>query len=377
MVYKESDINTLAAVTAIQNKIKELKPKYPAIQFTTTRDSSEEIQLMFRVLGSSFIFGALLIVVILGWTMGLRIATLVLLAIPFSSGVGLSCLYWLEVPLSSMVVFSFILVVGMVVDGAIIVAENIHRHIERGLPPVEAAKIGIEEVGKPVIMADLTTVAAYLPMLLVPGIMGDFMGVMPIVVGVSLIGSIIADHFVIPVIAARWYRQKQTTGNPETIKSTNTSVGEEASNKDQQLAIRPNLGSGSRLYRMVLNWGLNNRWAIVTCGFLAVAWAVIMSGKIGSNFMPQGDVGQIQVKYELPLGSSVHQTIAYSKIITDSIEVVRQKGIDHGTPEVRNFVSAIGSSEGLASRLENDPAVGPEFGTIMVQLISPMDRLRH
>ena len=51
---------------------------------------------------------------------------------------------------------------------------------------------------------------------------------------------------------------------------------------------------------MVLNWGLNNRWAIVTCGFLAVAWAVIMSGKIGSNFMPQGDVGQIQVKYELP-----------------------------------------------------------------------------
>lgn len=377
MVYKESDINTLAAVTAIQNKIKELKPKYPAIQFTTTRDSSEEIQLMFRVLGSSFIFGALLIVVILGWTMGLRIATLVLLAIPFSSGVGLSCLYWLEVPLSSMVVFSFILVVGMVVDGAIIVAENIHRHIERGLPPVEAAKIGIEEVGKPVIMADLTTVAAYLPMLLVPGIMGDFMGVMPIVVGVSLIGSIIADHFVIPVIAARWYRQKQTTGNPETIKSTNTSVGEEASNKHQQLAIRPNLGSGSRLYRMVLNWGLNNRWAIVTCGFLAVAWAVIMSGKIGSNFMPQGDVGQIQVKYELPLGSSVHQTIAYSKIITDSIEVVRQKGIDHGTPEVRNFVSAIGSSEGLASRLENDPAVGPEFGTIMVQLISPMDRLRH
>ena len=378
MIYKESDINTLAAVTAIRNKVKELQPKYPSIQFTTTRDSSEEIQLMFRVLGSSFIFGALLIVVILGWAMGLRIATLVLLAIPFSSGIGLACLYWLEVPLSSMVVFSFILVVGMVVDGAIIVAENIHRHIERGLPPVEAAKIGIEEVGTPVIMADLTTVAAYLPMLLVPGIMGDFMGVMPIVVGVSLIGSIIADHFVIPVIAARWYRQKQVEGQSSSKgnESMDTNQIDESLTSDQ-LAIRPNLGIGSRVYRTILTWGLNNRWAIVACGFLAIVWAVIMSGKIGSDFMPQGDVGQIQVKYELPLGSSVHQTVAHSKIITDSIKVVRQNAIDNGTPEVRNFVSAIGSSEGLASRLENDPAVGPEFGTIMVQLISPMDRIRH
>lgn len=360
MIYKESDINTLAAVSAIRAKIEELKPKYPSIQFTSTRDTSEEIQLMFRVLGSSFIFGALLIVVILGWAMGLRIATLVLLAIPFSSGVGLTCLYWIDVPLSNMVVFSFILVVGMVVDGAIIVAENIHRHIERGLPPEEAAKIGIEEVGMPVIMADLTTVAAYLPMLLVPGIMGDFMGVMPVVVGVSLIGSILVDHLVIPAIAARWYRQKKV---------------EES--KSEVLNVRPNLGPGSRVYRAILTWSLDNRYAVVICGFLAIFWALVMAGKIGSDFFPQGDVGQIEVKYELPLGSSVHQTIKASDVITDSINAVKQKAIDRGEPEVRHYVSAIGSSEGLASRLENDPTVGPEFGTIMVQLISPLDRIRH
>ena len=362
MVYKESDANTLAAVTAIRNKVEELKPKYPSIQFTTTRDTSEEIQLMFRVLGSSFIFGALLIVVILGWAMGLRIASLVLLAIPFSSGVGLTCLYWMDVPLSNMVVFSFILVVGMVVDGAIIVAENIHRHIERGLPPVEAAKIGIEEVGTPVIMADLTTVAAYLPMLLVPGIMGDFMGVMPIVVGVSLIGSVMVDHLVIPVLAARWYKQKEIEQSDKL-------------NKDQ--AIRPNIGPGTRVYRRILQWSLDHRFTIVICAFLSIIWAVIMAGKIGTDFFPQGDVGQIEVKYELPLGSNIQQTIAASNVITESIDAVKQKAIENGEPEVRHYVSAIGSSEGLASRLENDPAVGPEFGTIMVQLISPLDRIRH
>src|SRR5690606_13628426 len=94
------------------------------------------------------------------------------------------------------------------VDGAIIVAENIHRHIERGEDPVDAAKVGIEEVGIPVIAADLTTIAAYLPMLLVPGIMGDFMGVMPKVVTAASIGSILVDHFIIPTLAARWYRRR-------------------------------------------------------------------------------------------------------------------------------------------------------------------------
>ena len=86
---------------------------------------------MFRVLGSSAIFGAMLVLVILAWTMGLRISLLVLIAIPFSMAVALVFLYFAGIPVSNMVVFSFILVLGMVVDGAIIVAENIHRHIER------------------------------------------------------------------------------------------------------------------------------------------------------------------------------------------------------------------------------------------------------
>ena len=117
-----------------------------------------------------------------------------------------------------MVIFSFILVLGMVVDGAIIVAENIYRHVERGEDPVVAAKNGIREVGMPVIVADLTTVAAYLPMLLVPGMMGDFMGVMPKVVSVALLGSVLVDHFLIPVLAARWFRQRRAAPAATAIR---------------------------------------------------------------------------------------------------------------------------------------------------------------
>ncbi len=173
IVNKESGINTLGAARDVNALVDDLRQQYPDIVFTTTRDTSQEIWIMFRVLGSSALFGAMLVLVILAWSMGLRISILVLIAIPFSSAVGLSFLYFAGIPVSNMVVFSFILVLGMVVDGAIIVAENIHRHIERGEDPMTAAKVGIEEVGLPVIAADLTTIAAFLPMVLVPGIMGD------------------------------------------------------------------------------------------------------------------------------------------------------------------------------------------------------------
>ncbi len=353
ILYKESDINTLGTALAVKSRVEDLKSQYPFIDFSTTRDTSEEISIMFRVLGSSFVFGAMLVLIILGWSMGLRISMLVLLAIPLSSGVGLICLYTFGVPISNMVIFSFILVLGMVVDGAIIVAENIHRHIEMGKSPEDAAKAGIEEVAMPVLMADLTTIAAYLPMLMVPGIMGDFMGVMPVVVSVSLLGSILVDHFLIPVLAAKWYSQRENgQGHSE--------------DSDERR------GFFTRQFVRILDWSLDHRVAVVICTALAIVWAGFMMNHIGFEFFPPSDRGQFEVKYELPLGHSIDQTIAAARVITEPLEEMRDRdGI------VVHFVSALGSSEGLASRLENDPAVGPEFGTIMVQLLAPLDRDTH
>lgn len=364
IVYKEQDINTLKTADAVISRVDELKGQYPDIEFSISRNSSAEIKVMFRVLGSSFIFGAMLVLIILSWSMGLRISLLVLTAIPFSSAVGIIFLYAFDIPVSNMVIFAFILALGMVVDGAIIVAENIHRHIEMGKPSDIAAKDGIREVGLPVIMADLTTVAAYLPMLIVPGIMGDFMSVMPKVVAVSLLGSILVDHFLIPVLAARWYRNRNRTS---TVTKTTYSEDENYG------AVSPRqLGWISRWYYYSLDWSLSNRYVVVFCGIASIVWAAFMLGNVGFQFFPASDRGQFEVKYEMPLGTSIEQTIAAGQIVTEPLmEMKKSKG------EVLNFVSAIGSSEGLASRLENDPAIGPEFGTVMVELLSPLDRERH
>jgi len=384
VVYKESDINTLATADAIHQRVRELQREYPHITFSVTRDISEDIRIMFQVLGSSAVFGAMLVLIILAWSMGLRISILVLLAIPFSTAIGLIFLFAAGIPVSNIVIFSFILVLGMVVDGAIIVAENIHRHIERGEPPVVAAKTGISEVGIPVIAADLTTIAAFLPMLLVPGIMGDFMSVLPKVVSVALLGSVIVDHLLIPALAAHWYRQRApalaTAGaaaaaagadDPPSSKGAGASSLAARALAHPESRIRPNHGPLTRAYAAVLRYCLANRWVVLICCGLAVVWAGITLGRIGFEFFPKSDRGQFEINYELPLGYSIEETLRAAKVLTDPLEKIKEDG------DLVNYVTAVGSSQGLAQRLDLDPATGPEFGKIMVQLTSPTVRRRH
>ena len=371
IVNKESNINTMETAAAIKGRVGELAEQFPHIAFSTTRDISKDIRVMFWVLGSSAAFGAVLILLILTVALGPRISILVLTAIPFSTAIGLIFLYAVDIPISNMVIFSFILVLGMVVDGAIIVAENIHRHIELGESPQVAARIGIDEVGIPVIAADLTTVAAFMPMLLVPGIMGDFMGVMPKVVSVALIGSIVVDHLLIPVLAAYWYRQKEppkvSVDQPAADKLT-PDLPPNPSHANSRL--RPNLGPFSRAYAAALRYALGNRWVVLTCCGMSLVWAGVMLGSIGFDFFPVSDRGQFEINYELPLGYSIHETLKTAEVLTKPLLELPEEELAH-------FVTAVGSSAGLATRLETDPTAGPEFGKIMVQLTPPMERDRH
>ena len=375
IVNKEADINTMGAAKAIKATVEDLKRQHPQIEFSTTRDTSEEIFIMFRVLGQSAAFGALLVLIILAWSMGMRIAMLVLTAIPMSTAVGLNFLFLADIPVSNMVVFSFILVLGMVVDGAIIVAENIHRHVERGEDPVTAAKTGIDEVGVAVLSADLTTVAAFLPMLLVPGIMGDFLSVMPKVVSVALLGSVLVDHFLVPAAAARWYRKHQPQGDGAAALAaavaTDSAVGDARPDWHEAARVRPNLGFLARIYMAILRFAMENRIFVVLWCIMAVFGARLLFAHIGFVFFPESDRGQFEIKFELPLGYSIEETTQASKVITEPLQELAKTG------DLVHFVTAIGSSGGLANRLENDPASGPEFGKVMVQLLSPLDRTRH
>jgi multidrug efflux pump subunit AcrB len=366
IVYKEPDINTLGTARAIKARVEELAAAYPHLSLTCTRDMSAEIALMFTVLGSNALSGAALVFMIMCWTMGFRSSILVVSAVPFATGLALIFLYLTGTAISNMVIFSFILVLGMVVDGAIIVTENIHRHVELGLPPKKAAKIGVQEVSLPVLAADLTAIAAFLPMLLVPGIMGDFMGVMPVVVSVSLAGSLLTDHFLVPVLAAYWFKQRPVPANGPAIHAADAGGG------IRPAALTTQAGPISKYYVRLLEASLRHPFATLGGAALAVAWAMAMLqlGYIKYVFFPESDRGQFEIAYELPLGYSIEETRKAADVFLDPLEELRQRG------EVVHYVSALGSSQGLSTRLEGDPAMGPEFGRIMVQLRPATQRER-
>jgi multidrug efflux pump len=340
--------------------VAQMGEQFPFITFSCTRDISADIATMFQVLGSDAIFGAMVVLVILAWSMGMRIGLLVITAIPVSSAVALVFLYFGGYAVSNMVIFSFIVALGMVVDGAIIVTDAIYRRLEAGESAKDAAKHGVSEVAIPVFAADLTTIAAFLPMLLVPGIMGDFMGLLPIVVSMALAGSLIVDHFLVPVLAQYWFRNFDVRKHSASGKRTQDRV---------ELIWAPFY----RAYNAALRWSLANRLVVLlSCGCL-IAWAFAMLyfGFIGFIFFPPSDRGQFEISFEMPLGYSIEETSKAAEAVMEPLRELQERG------EVVHFVTAIGSSSALAARLDTDPAMGPEFGKVMVELVPATQRSRH
>ncbi|NOR52964.1 MAG: hypothetical protein GQ536_02605, partial [Candidatus Aminicenantes bacterium] len=182
VVYKQSEINTLKTTNTIKHIAEKHKTHMPEIlQVTTTMDKGEDIALMVRQLSSNALYGLLFVLFTLMIFMGLRNSIIVAVAIPFSLLVGFLLMWIFGFTLNMITIFATILIVGLVVDGAMIVGENIYHHFEKGCDPVDAAKKGISEVGTAVISADLTTISAFFPMIFIAGIMGQVMSFMPYV----------------------------------------------------------------------------------------------------------------------------------------------------------------------------------------------------
>jgi HAE1 family hydrophobic/amphiphilic exporter-1 len=171
----------------------------------------------------------------------------------------------------------------------------------------------------------------------------------------------LVDHFLIPTLAARWFRRREFDADS----------GAGADEWHPASRVRRQQGMLARGYLGLLRFSLANRLLVLLWCGLAVFGAFRLYRHIGFVFFPESDRGQFEIRFELPLGYSIEQSLAASRVVTDPLLEIQKQG------DLLHFVTALGSSEGLSSRLENDPASGPEFGSIMVQLKSPLDRTRH
>ena len=202
-VKKRAGENIINAIDKLKVEIEELEKSFPSdMKLTYTNDQSVMIRSQVSNLENSIVFGVILVVFVLLFFLGLRNALFVGIAIPFSMFLSFILLNSAGVSLNIMVLFSLVLALGMLVDNGIVVVENVYRLMDEGLDSFEATKKGIGEVAWPIIASTATTLAAFVPLALWPGIIGEFMQYLPITLMIVLGSSLFVALVITPVLLA-------------------------------------------------------------------------------------------------------------------------------------------------------------------------------
>lgn len=202
-VIKKSGENLIEAADNINALINELRDDYPrGLRITVTNDRSEFTRTSLADLINSVIIGFILVTVVLMFFMGVQNATFLGLAVPLSMSLSFVVMPMLDYSFNMIVTFGYLLALGIIVDDAIVVIENTHRlHIKEGMPIIDAAKEAAGEVFTPVLSGTLTTLAPFFPLLFWPGIVGEFMIYLPVILIITLTASLVVAFIINPVFA--------------------------------------------------------------------------------------------------------------------------------------------------------------------------------
>ncbi len=274
----------------------------PGTRITKLMDQSKEIRNLVKDLENNILSGLVLVIVVLFFFLGLRNAVLVALAIPFSMLLSFMVLNLLGISLNMVVLFSLTLALGMLVDNAVVIIENIYRYMEQGVGRVAAAMKGTAEVAWPVIGSSATTIAAFAPMIFWPDIMGAFMRYLPITLIITLSSSLFVALVINPTFGALFMRLKSDSAGEDaaTVKGV-TATGE------QPVEVRGRLLTS---YVWLLRAALNHRLPVVLMsvlflGLLFQVWLIVIGLERPVEFFPSIDPSNAYVNLDLPEGSDL------------------------------------------------------------------------
>ncbi len=232
-ISKRLGANIIETIDAVRAVIEQERPRLPAtLDIGFHQDKSEQTQTMLTDLQNNVISGVVLVMIVIMATLGIRSSILVGIAIPGSFLTGILAIYAMGNTMNVIVLFSLILVVGMLVDGAIIVSELADRNIDAGMSTADAYANASKRMSWPVIASTFTTLAVFFPLLFWPGLIGQFMRYMPITVISCLLASLAMALIFIPVIGKFIGRK-----NPQSTDASHPDLGHEDKLEPRKHAI--------------------------------------------------------------------------------------------------------------------------------------------
>ena len=397
-VIKKSGENLLDAtdkIMAIINESKVFNRLPSALKISITNDQSEQTRMQLSNLENSIIFGVILVIIVLLFFLGLKNALFVGLAIPMSMFISFVVLGAMGTTMNLVVLFALILALGMLVDNAIVVIENIHRlFYEEGLSSLDATKKGVGEIAIPIISSTATTLAAFLPLLFWDDLMGEFMGYIPMTLIIVLGSSLFVALVINPVFAASFMSKEKTIKD----KSKLLKIALFIAILSFVNYILGNIFWGSLLlcfvfltllnayilsplsiffqtkslikleqkYAQILRWALSEnkpQWLLAATGILLILSIGVFIWKAPNiEFFPVNEPKYINVFIETPLGSDV--------LWTDSIaQKVESEIIDILVPyqhAVSSVMTNVGAATTDPNEIGNGSAITPNKARITI-----------
>lgn len=313
-IRKQSGLNTVATVDAIMDRLNDIKKSLPpGYAIRVVRDQSEFIRASADAVKEHLVIGSVLAaLVVLLFLWNWRTTIISALAIPASIISTFAAMYMLGFTLNSLTLLGLTLSVGIVIDDAIVVLENIYRFIEeKGMNPFEAAIEGTREIGLAVLATTLSLIAVFLPVAFMSGIVGRFLNSFGMTMAFAIAVSLLVSFTLTPMLASRWIKPKQE--GAESDETSDSMPVSDAPAHDKTKAHAGSKESGlfhliDVVYTGLLRFSMRFRWIIVLASFVAL-WSIGPLGAVvAKNFLPEDDQGQFQITVRAPEGTSLETT---------------------------------------------------------------------
>jgi HAE1 family hydrophobic/amphiphilic exporter-1 len=316
VVRRQSGENTIAVVDAVRADLDRLRPELPpGVQMIEAQDTSLFVRASVHDVAVDIAWGGLLaVLVVLVFLRSGRSTAIAALAIPASLVASFTLFYALDFTLNVMTLMALSLSIGMLIDDAIVVLENVYRHVEAGMPVRRAALEGTREIGLAVMATTFAICAVFVPIAFMGGMVGRFFTEFGLVVTCAVLVSLLVALTLTPMLCSRFLRVQTSHG------------------RVYQALERAYAGLEGG-YRRVLEWGLAHRRAVVGIAVAAVVGGAAIARSIPFAFDPGPDRSEFNVWLKMPLGSPPHATLAATARVE---ELLRRD------PDVRSVFSTVG-----------------------------------
>jgi len=355
IVQKQSGANTVNVVRAVQKQLKKIEKTLPSdVKIIPIVDGSEEIINTIKTLLETIIITFIVVMLVVFIFLGnFKSTFIIVLSIPIALLASLVYLFATGSTLNIISMSALSIAIGMVVDDAIVVLENITTHLQRGEKPKEAAVNGTSEVGISVIASTLTMLCVFLPMTMISGLAGILFKELGWIVSIIMIVSTTAALTLVPMLCSIFLKKDEKHGKLHAIFFK---------------PIDKFLNKISRGYAHVIHWATKRRKTVIFSSFaIFVATVVLLGPTIKTEFFPHGDSDHLSATIELPMGTAQN--------VTRDLSFELQQRIQAAVPECKVYNSTFGQADS-DNTFANLQSNGTHILSVNINIGRPAGRTR-